>query len=141
MGKVKPIRMEDIEAPNYAGDGESTVQIFDAPTQLEPSDGESTFDVGEVAGAERVTESVEGAAAATLANYTSAPTHAPDPGKPEEPKLDVPIEPTPTQSAERAAEKADEDEAPKRTRRTKAQIEADEKAEAEKKAAADADSK
>jgi hypothetical protein len=70
--------LDDVEVPNYNGDGESSIVVRETTPQLDQADGESSIDLSNYAGGERITESVEDAHGAP-AEQTSKPTHAPEP--------------------------------------------------------------
>lgn len=110
--------MDDVDTSAWEPT-ESTVDPFATTPHLGAADGKSTVDVSEVEGGDRVTESItNGVFDFHDTDTTSEPTHEP--------------------STVSSREKLETAETKKRTRRTKAQIEADEKAEADAKAKAKA---
>jgi hypothetical protein len=70
--------LDDVEVPNYNGDGESSIDVRETTPHIEQGDGVSTIDLSDYAGGERITESVENAYG-DPAPQTSNPTHAPEP--------------------------------------------------------------
>lgn len=60
MGRVKATNQDDLDLPNYNSDGKSSVDVNETTPQLPGPDGESSIEVGEYAGADRATESVQG---------------------------------------------------------------------------------
>lgn len=60
MARVPATNQDDLDLPNYDSDGKSSVDINETTPQLPGPDGESSIEVGEYAGADRVTESVQG---------------------------------------------------------------------------------
>lgn len=74
MGTTKAIKMEDPTPTEFEGDGKSTVDIYDAPEQLGPPDGKPSFEIGDYAGADRVTESIQNNVADLSVSMTSEPS-------------------------------------------------------------------
>ena len=98
MGTSKAINMDDLEQKDYTGDGKSTVDIYDAPEQFGAPDGKPSFELGEYAGAERVTESIQNNVADLSESMTSEPS---GPGNDDTKSYGTaPSTPTPPTSAE-----------------------------------------
>lgn len=73
MPRVKAVNMDDLELPNYDSDGESSVDNRETTPQLDPPDGESSVEVGDYEGADRVLESVQG----NIPEFKEAPVSKP----------------------------------------------------------------
>jgi hypothetical protein len=101
--------LDDVEAPDYSGDGESTVDAFESTPQLVNADGENTFGAPDVAGGDRVTESVEEGVLDASAVLTSEPVRPKDSEKSEAPKAEPKKAPAKAAAPKAAAPKADAD--------------------------------
>lgn len=93
--------LDDVEKPDYSGDGKSSIEIFETTPHLAPPDGENTFGAPDVAGADRILESVENDILDVAATeQTSEATHL----KPKaEPKAKTAAAPAAAKTAPKAA--------------------------------------
>lgn len=66
----------DVDRSAFDGDGESTIDLYEVPEQLEQADGKSTVELEDIAGSERVLESIENNVGDFTEVYTSEPTHS-----------------------------------------------------------------